>query len=99
VGADGIHHPHLTLGSHKSYPVTIHNYRKTVKMKDRETGETVLKTFTINKWKTVTYEEFNNGLRPEPILEGLPEGVPEGLLEHCLKVYWKGYRKVYRELA
>jgi hypothetical protein len=72
---------HMTLGSHKSYSVTVNNFRKCVRIKDRDTGETVLKTFTINKVNTVTYEEFLKGARPEAIPERLPEAVPEALPE------------------
>jgi len=72
---------HMTLGSHKSFPVTIHNYRKRVEVRDKLTKDLVWKTFTINKWKTVTYKEFQDGLRAEA-LDGAPtEGVAEGVDE------------------
>ena len=79
---------HMTLGSHKSYPVTIHNYRKRVEVRDKVTKELVWKTFTINKWKTVTYKEFQDGLRAEALdgapTEGVAEGVDEGVERTCI---------------
>ena len=76
---------HMTLGSHKSYPVTIHNYRKRLEVRDKVTKDLVWKTFTINKWKTVTYKEFQDGLRAEALdgapTEGVAEGVDEGVDE------------------
>jgi len=76
---------HMTLGSHKSYPVTIHNYRKRVQVRDKVTKDLVWKTLTINKWKTVTYKEFQNGIRAEALdgapTEGMDEGVDESVDE------------------
>jgi len=72
---------HLTLGSHKHYPVTIHNYRKRYMVRDKETGESVWKTCMINRWKTVTYEEFLNGVRAEALDEAPAEALDEALAE------------------
>ncbi len=72
---------HLTLGSHKSYPVTLFNLRRSRNVVERKSGESVLKHFIINPRKTVSPREFRMGLRPEPIPEWLPEGVPEALPE------------------
>jgi hypothetical protein len=72
---------HMTLGSHKSYPVTINNFRVARKMvKD---GETVLIVITLNKVNTVTWTEYQNGARPEPIPDASPDGCPDGSPEGC----------------
>ncbi|MGA2609826.1 MAG: hypothetical protein ABSH01_20500 [Terriglobia bacterium] len=72
---------HLTLGSHKSYPVTIHNYRAQITKVDEETGESVTKRCMINKHATITYREYLEGVRAEALDETLDEGVAEGVEE------------------
>lgn len=72
---------HLTLGSHKSYPVTINNYRAQITEIDEETGESVTKRCMINKHATITYREYLEGVRAEALDETLDEGVAEGVEE------------------
>lgn len=59
--------------------MTINNFRVFKKM--RKGDETVSISVTLNKMKTVTWTEYQNGLRPEPIPDCSPEGCPEGSLE------------------
>jgi len=84
---------YIIRGSRMMYRVKIHNFRARLKMKDKESGEIVTRTCTINKLEPITYDEFKKGVRVERQAEdepistcGTPDDAPddEGA-EHLMK--------------
>jgi len=71
----------IKQGSHKQFPVTIHNYRAQATKVDKKTGESVTMHFMVNEGPTITYAQFLKGVRVEDLHEAHTEGVSEGVDE------------------
>ena len=63
---------YIIHGSRLMYRVKIHNFKVRFKMKDKESGEIVTRTCTINKLEPITYGEFKKGVRVERQAEDEP---------------------------